>query len=525
MRRYRPSQSSRSYVAPSFDKHVGRSTRNGRMMRRLSRLLAAIFTVCLAATAFGTLRAGAATGQDTDAEKTLYVNVTERTDAGTQKLEGIGVTVSKDGAEIASGKTNDKGQFSAPLPEAGKYQVEIDTKTLPDGKKLRSGTENPVTLDTATFNGASVVRTFPVGAGQASEVGFTWGRLLNSAVSGLRYGLVIALTAIGLSLIFGTTGLTNFAHGEMVTFGAGAALIMNNTLGWSVWIAFPLAILIGGIAGLGNEYLVWQPLRDGTLRTGPKAIYTLLVGSLAMYFAIKMGTSAGAIFDKIIMEILVVGGFAVALVAMWRLKRGLQTSLVGQLVVSIGLSILFRYLLYFMVGGRNTYYAGMGRQLEWKFGPVGILPIDVGIMAVAILVLVGVGLMLQMTRLGKAIRAVADNRPLASASGINVQQVILRVWAVGGALAALGGIMQTIDYGVRFDSGSSLLLLMFAGVTLGGLGTAYGALLGSVIVGILVGIAPMFIASDIKELPALLILVLILLVRPKGILGRSERVG
>lgn len=498
-------------------------------MKRARKVLALIAGAMIVASAMGATSAGA---QEDTGGKTLIGTVEESPEAaeGQERpdkipFEGVAITVTQAGKQIATVKTDAKGKYSIDLPAAGSYEVMLDKKSLPSGKVLRPGTPNPVKFDTNDSRSSLVIKNFPVGAGQAGSSGFTWGRLLNSTVSGLRFGLIIALTAIGLSLIFGTTGLTNFAHGELVTFGAGVALILNNNFGLTVWLAFPIAIIVGAIAGFGNEYLVWQPLRDGQLRKGPRVVYTIMLVAVAGFFGVKMALADGSAMDTIIMELLVVGGVAAAILAVWRLKRNLHTSLVGQLVVSIGLSILFRYLLYFMVGGRNGLYAGMGKQTELKFGPVGVLPIDIGIMAVAAAVLLGVGLTLQKTRIGKAIRAVADNRPLASASGINVQRVIIQVWTIGGALAALGGIMQTIDYGVRFDSGSALLLLMFAGVTLGGLGTAYGALVGSLVVGVIVEVAPLFISSDIKELPALLILVLILLVKPTGILGKSERVG
>jgi branched-chain amino acid transport system permease protein len=133
--------------------------------------------------------------------------------------------------------------------------------------------------------------------------------------------------------------------------------------------------------------------------------------------------------------------------------------------------------------------------------------------------------MLQYTRMGKAMRAVSDNRDLAAASGINVNRVILLVWMLGGGLAAFGGVMYGWTLNLRFDMGFTLLLLMFAGVTLGGLGTAYGALLGSVVIGVIVQLSTMVIPDDIKTVSGLLILILILLLRPSGILGARQRIG
>ena len=139
--------------------------------------------------------------------------------------------------------------------------------------------------------------------------------------------------------------------------------------------------------------------------------------------------------------------------------------------------------------------------------------------------LVAVGLALAKTRIGKAMRAVADNRDLAESSGIDVEKVIRWVWISGSALAGLGGVLFGMTESVNWEMGFRILLLMFAGVTLGGLGTAYGALLGSLIAGVFIQMSTLVIPGDMKNIGALLALVIILLVRPQGLLGRKERIG
>jgi branched-chain amino acid transport system permease protein len=127
--------------------------------------------------------------------------------------------------------------------------------------------------------------------------------------------------------------------------------------------------------------------------------------------------------------------------------------------------------------------------------------------------------------MGKASRAVADNPALASASGIDVEKVIRSVWILGAALAAYAGIILTINQGVSFLMGQDTLLLIFAAVTLGGLGTANGALIGSLFIGLLVQLSTLFIPTELKYVGALLVLILILIIRPQGILGKRERIG
>ena len=140
---------------------------------------------------------------------------------------------------------------------------------------------------------------------------------------------------------------------------------------------------------------------------------------------------------------------------------------------------------------------------------------------------VGVALWLLRTRTGKAIRAVSDNPDLASTTGINTDRIILIVWVVGAGLAGLGGILLGLEQQVRWDMGFSLLLLMFAAITLGGLGNPFGALVGGIVIGLFVELWTWVLPSviELKNLGALLALILILLIRPQGILGRKERVG
>ena len=147
------------------------------------------------------------------------------------------------------------------------------------------------------------------------------------------------------------------------------------------------------------------------------------------------------------------------------------------------------------------------------------------IIGVTVLVLVGVGLGLQRTRFGKATRAVADNPSLAASSGIDVERVINLVWIAGTALAVLGGVFLALSQQVGYQLGQNVLLLLFASVTLGGLGTAYGALAGALVIGLFTQLSTLYIAAELQVVGALVVLILVLIVRPQGILGSAERVG
>jgi len=210
---------------------------------------------------------------------------------------------------------------------------------------------------------------------------------------------------------------------------------------------------------------------------------------------------------------------------LWRPLRNAQVSLISMLVISIGLSFAIRYLILVVVGGNPRPYADFSVQDRIDILGISTVPKNLVIIAFTLVVLALVGLFLQRTRLGTAMRAVSDNSDLAESSGIDVRRVVLVTWVMGSALAALGGVMFGISEQVQWDMGFRLLLLIFSAVILGGLGTAFGAMLGGFIVGIAVEMSTLWIPVEFKTAVALGILVLMLLVRPQGLLGSRERIG
>ena len=141
------------------------------------------------------------------------------------------------------------------------------------------------------------------------------------------------------------------------------------------------------------------------------------------------------------------------------------------------------------------------------------------------MILGGVGLFLQRTRAGVAVRAVSDNKDLAESSGIDVNRVIMITWLLGGALAALSGVFLGVSERVEWNLGFRVLLLVFAAVVLGGLGTAFGAMLGGFIIGLIVEMSTFWIPTELKNAVALAVLIVMLLWRPQGLLGTKERIG
>jgi neutral amino acid transport system permease protein len=394
------------------------------------------------------------------------------------------VALNRDGEAVNEGVTNEEGSVDVATPTPGLYTVEIDATTLPEGVTLPD--PEAVSREANVQAGRFSPVIFQLVAGEGGlgggGVGISMRRVLQLITEGIKLGLFLAMAAIGLSLIFGTTGLVNFAHAELVTWGMLVAYFFN-VLGLTAAFSFMQG---------------WPWILGGPVDMVSAALMAIILGAL-------VGWAADA------------GVFS-------RLRRR-GTGLIAQMVVTIGFSILVRYIFLYIFDGSGRYYRSYAGQQAISIGPVAVTPKDLVGMGVAVAALVGVGLVLQLTRAGRAMRAVADNRDLASSSGIDVQRVIRWVWMAGAGLAALGGVLLGQALNIRWDAGSQILLLMFAGVTLGGLGTAYGALLGCLIVGLGIQLSTLFVPSELRNVGALVLMAVVLLVRPQGLLGRRERIG
>lgn len=400
-------------------------------------------------------------------------------------VEGAFLSVSTlDGAELGTGVTDADGAFSVSVPGPAVYAVTIDVSTLPVGVTLRE--PDRVTVEVEVLEGRDGRAIFSLISGDAPVMeesgGVTLRRVAQLTTEGIKLGLFLGMAAIGLSLVFGTTGLVNFAHGEMVTWGMLSAYFFNY---------YGLAGAFGFLAGW------WGPVGEGV-----NLIFAAVI-------AVIIGGATGFIMDRWIFSPL----------------RARGVSLIAQMVMTIGLSILARYIFLFIFGGNLRFFRDFSAQSALQIWIIEITPKDLITVVLSVIILLGVGLFLQRTQTGKAMRAVADNRDLAESSGINVQKVIRIVWIGAGALAGLGGVFIGLAEQLSWLIGFRMLLLIFAGVVLGGLGTAYGALLGCLLVGIGIQLSTLFIPVELKNIGALVVLALVLVVRPQGLLGRRERFG
>lgn len=442
------------------------SARLGAFPRRRAAGLAAVLLALLAVLAVLLPAQPAAAAAETCAADaaTACVQGTIRQSDGAPAV-GVALTISGPGVGTTpTTKTDSAGRWVFAVTKDGTYTVKVDAATLAEGQYLDGADSREVTVTLHSDVSAIFKLSDSPDGAAASASSFDWQRFWQQSAQGIRLGLLLALASLGLSLIFGTTGLSNFAHGELVTIGGVLAWFLTSLTG-NLWIGGALAVIVMAALGWVQDAGLWRPLRRRRL------------------------------------------------------------SLTQMMIVSIGLSIALQYVVQLWIG------AGTVRIDKSNPATVTLLGVTLTIqsyvaMGIAIVAIAAVGLGLMYTRFGRATRAVSDNPALASASGIDVDKVIRGVWILASGLAGLAGVLLGLVLnGIGWETGGQLLLLLFAAVTLGGLGTAFGAFAGAMVIGLIVELTNIWLPGDLKYATALALLIVILLFRPQGIFGRAERVG
>jgi branched-chain amino acid transport system permease protein len=297
-------------------------------------------------------------------------------------------------------------------------------------------------------------------------------RILSLVVRGVMLGGIISLGAIGLTLIFGVLRIPNFAHGDMMTAGAYLALFLVGTLPSSR----PLAPF-----SFGSEFLV------------------------ALVLAMPLVGLLGYGLDRIV----------------FRRLRATRSPSVIMAMAALGSAFLVRSLIYVFWGADFVFfYVGRPRPAIELVAGIRVRPDQLFILALAFVLIFLVYLLLERTKMGKAMRATADNPDLARVTGIDTEGVIRWTWLIGGSLAGAGGVMYGLDAQLRPEMGWWLLLPLFAAVILGTIGNAYGALLGALTIGIVWQVSTAFLDPAYGPGVAFMVMILVLLFRPQGIFGK-----
>ena len=294
-------------------------------------------------------------------------------------------------------------------------------------------------------------------------------------VYGVVLGSIIALGAIGLTLLYGILRFAHFAHGDLMTLGAYLVLLLNAEL----------------LPAAGIPERRWGPLSFGWR----------MLGSLV----VSMGVTAlvALVIDRLLYAPL----------------RSRKSSPVILAMASLGMALILRSLIYIIWGPQFLFYSQELRP-AWEL-PLGVRlkPDQVCILVLALVLVLLLYLFLQRTRLGKAMRATADNPQLAWVCGIDTGRVTAWTWVIGAALASAAGVLYGLDAQLRPDMGWSFLLPLFAAVILGGIGSPLGALVGGIILGVAQQVSTAFLLPTYKPAVAFLLLIILLFVRPRGLFG------
>ena len=277
-------------------------------------------------------------------------------------------------------------------------------------------------------------------------------------INGLVIGSIIAVTAIGLSMIYKTLHFVNFAHGDVVTFAAYIAFFANVSWGVHLVFAFFIAVFATIVLGVFMEWVVWLPMRR---------------------------------------------------------KNASKTTLI---IISIGFALVLRNAIIFVWGGDTRGYDLPVRRGFDFFGAV-ITPNQVLVMFAAVVLVLFLHYVLSRTMVGKAMRAISDNIDLARVSGVDVDRTVLWMWVIGLGLAASGGVLYGLVTAVRPSMGWFLLLPMFAAIVLGGIGNPYGTIVGGMIIGLSQELSTAVLPTEYKFAVSFVVMTVVLLIKPEGLFG------
>ena len=344
--------------------------------------------------------------------------------------------------------------------------------------------------------------------------------LFSQLLIGLINGSFYALLSLGLAVIFGMLNIINFAHGAQYMLGALAAFLLLNHTGLGYWGALIVApVLVGFFGVLLERNLISQLNSVNKLRAVVFLGATALLFVVGQYFAGQYFPEPVATF-----AFAVIGGFAVAEIVTWLTPTDEATVHVDHLyglLLTFGLALIVEGLARYRYGSAGLPYVMPdslrgGQNLGFMF-----LPNYRGWVVVASLAIcLGTWFVIERTRLGAYLRAATENPTLVRAFGINVPRMITLTYGFGVALAALAGVMAAPVYNVSPQMGSSLIIVVFAVVVIGGMGSIMGAIVTGFGLGVIEGLTKVFF-PEASNTVIFVIMAIVLLVRPAGLFGRG----
>ena len=285
--------------------------------------------------------------------------------------------------------------------------------------------------------------------------------ILQQLINGLTLGATYSLLALGFSLIFGVLAFINFAHGAVSVFGAYVAWYSMTTYGVSFPLATLIAIIVAAILGVLIERIGYKPIRKS---------------------------------DPVI-----------------------------AIIVSIGFSFIIVTLTQIIWGSRSHSMSFFGNVKYFEIGSIIFSSAQVIVLIISIIIMVALMLFINKTKTGLAIRAISQDKDTAGLMGVNVNKVISITFALGSALGTMSAIMMAAIYGAIYPSmGSVIGSKGFAAVVLGGAGSIPGAMLGGILIGVIESFAGTIFNAQIKDAVAFIVLIIMLIVKPSGLLLKEK---
>ncbi|MDA8034196.1 MAG: branched-chain amino acid ABC transporter permease [Actinomycetota bacterium] len=285
---------------------------------------------------------------------------------------------------------------------------------------------------------------------------------MSTFIASIGYGLVasavLALAAVGFTLQFAVTNVLNLAYGAVMIASAYLTYLVNSA-GVNIWIAVVVAVATGSVLSVLLNRFVYTPFQ----------------------------------------------------------RRG--TSPIALVIVALGMTLIIEFVTQAIAGPTNVSYV-MSQGATVGFGSFQLTVAQYVVLAISVVAMLGMHLLMTLTRLGKAMRATSANRNLARNCGIRTDRVITATWLITGGLCGLAGAVFAINSGSFGATSTDLfLVLLLAAVFVGGPGEAYGAMLGALVIGLATEVSASVIQPDYKTVVAALILLGMLAVRPTGIMG------
>lgn len=287
-------------------------------------------------------------------------------------------------------------------------------------------------------------------------------QLPQQLVNGIILGSIYALLALGYTMVYGIIKLINFAHGDIYMIGAFVGYYAINSLKMNFWIALVFSMIVCAILGVVIEFLAYRPLRNSTR--------------------------------------------------------------ISALITAIGVSFFLEYIMVYFVGADTRSFPQSIKMYTYHFGSISVTNVQLLILVVALVLMVALQLIVRKTKMGKAMRAVSVDSDAAELMGINVNNTISFTFALGSSLAGAAGVLIGLYYNsIEPLMGMTPGIKAFVAAVLGGIGIIPGAALGGFVIGILETLSTAIGLSSYRDAIVYGVLIVILLLRPAGILGKNVK--